>query len=184
MIPIKSAVLAPALFAACTPAMPQTFDPNKPFTVEPANPFADLVPKPTPQPSNVIWAIVKVMGASEEGMAFMNHCNEVDPANKDLYTGLALHLRTLYTPFLQQIDKIFPVEGVRAGRGKSAYYPMLLTMREFAQTEVKGLAATLEPARDIASCQAQRRAFQQGVGLFAPLKSRFPAEMKVIDEWR
>jgi hypothetical protein len=132
----------------------------------------------------VIVALGTLLGAAEEAMAVMNHCREVDPANKDIYDGLGLRVLSLYQPFYAAVDKIFPVEGVRSGLGERYYFAMLPGIRELAQTEVKDLAATITPAQDIGSCGLQREDFQRQKGLFALPNVRFPAETHIIDEWR
>jgi hypothetical protein len=133
---------------------------------------------------SVIIAIGTLLGAAEEAMAVMNHCGEVDPTSKDMYDGLGLRLLSLYQPIYAAVDKIFPVEGVRSGLGERYYFAILPGIRELAQAEVKDLAATIAPAQDIASCQSQRGDFQQRKGLFAPPDARFPAETRIIAEWR
>ncbi len=132
----------------------------------------------------VIVALGTLLGAAEEAMAVMNHCREVDPANKDTYDGLGLRVLNLYRPFYAAVDKIFPVEGVRAGLGERYYFAMLPGIRELAQTEVRDLAATVTPAQDIGSCGLQRGDFQRQKGLFALPNIRFPAETHIIDEWQ
>jgi hypothetical protein len=134
--------------------------------------------------SNTIIALATILSAAEEATAVMNHCREVDPANKDLYDGLVLRLLTIYAPFYNQIDKILPAEGIRAGRGEKFYFAMLPSIRELAQTEVKDLATTMKPAQDIASCRSQRDDLQGGKGLFAPPNTRFPAAARTVDQWR
>jgi len=137
-------------------------------------------------PTTTLTAMGKVLGAAEESMAIMNHCREIDPANKDVYDDLSVQLIALYQPYYDRAETILPAEGIKSGfpDGNRFRGAFLSSLRDAAQTEIRKVATTLTPEQNITSCQSQRGFFQQDKGLFTPPSSHFPMETRVIDEWR
>src|SRR5579864_1378192 len=90
---------------------------------------ASAADQPKPLFGTVIVAATTIFAAFEEGAAVMNHCREVDPTNADLYDGLVMRLLAIYRPVYDQIDRLLPVEAVRAGRDEKFYLRMLPGMR-------------------------------------------------------
>jgi hypothetical protein len=137
-------------------------------------------------PTTTMNAMGKVLGAAEESMAILNHCGEVDPANKDVYDDLSLRVIALYQPYYERAETILPAEGIKSGfpDGNKFRGAFLSSLRDAAQTEIRKVATTLTSEQDIASCQHQRSFFQQNKGMFTPPSSHFPMETRVIDEGR
>jgi hypothetical protein len=140
---------------------------------------ADAVPQ-----SAAVTAALTIMGASEEAAAMMNHCRMIDSANADVYDDLALHVRNLYLPYIQRADEILPTEGTRSGHDEQFYHAMLPNVRIRAQNEIKELVAALKPEQAMAACRLQPANFQKQRGFFVPPPTRFPKEVRVLEDWR
>lgn len=135
--------------------------------------------------SKAVPAASAILGGMEEVTAFFNRCREVDPTNAQIYDGLSLQhiLDKDNVAIGEHIDMLLREEATREGLPPTFYratlYPVL---REMLQSTAHATEAT-DPAKFLATCQLQAQMARQHSGYFAPPRQRFPAEMRLIDEW-
>jgi type II secretory pathway pseudopilin PulG len=136
--------------------------------------------------SKAVPAASAILGAMEEVTAFFNRCREVDPTNAEIYDGLSFQriLDKDNVAIRERIDMLLREEATRDGLPPTFYratlYPIL---KETLQSTTHATEAT-DPAKFLATCQLQPQMARQHSGYFAPLRQRFPAEMRLIDEWK
>jgi hypothetical protein len=110
-------------------------------------------------------------------------CRETDSTNSPSYDRAYVTYHQEVTPLLLRIDLLLNSEIARAGASKDLIISRQQPIMDSLKQEVQRAFET-NPSMWLAACRELPEAAVHHTFEFQPLSERFPAEMKLIDEWR
>jgi hypothetical protein len=142
-----------------------------------------LYPAASAEEHDARYAALFIYSTLSLGIATLQACQNADASNEDVYAAvIGKHVAENF-PFYGRIDEILKAEAKRHGFAETHYTTSYPKAMAEAKAWVRDNLQN-DQAEFLKTCRALPEAQRRHVGYYAPLKDQYPAEMRLIDEWR